>query len=142
MLNMTMGIKVDEEHHIDMPVIICDSTYFKLLGMEIEEDRVLPGPFMRMDEGFEGAEDMGGYTVRSTDIDLGGHMNNAAYVRAIAGAFSTDEWKKMDPRELEIAYRSPCFEGETLRLQRRGTADGLELRLSRQGKTIALARII
>ena len=38
MLNMTMGIKVDEEHHIDMPVIICDSTYFKLLGMEIEED--------------------------------------------------------------------------------------------------------
>ena len=111
-------------------------------GMEIEEDRVLPGPFMRMDEGFEGAEDMGGYTVRSTDIDLGGHMNNAAYVRAIAGAFSTDEWKKMDPRELEIAYRSPCFEGETLRLQRRGTADGLELRLSREGKTIALAKII
>ena len=38
MMNMTMGIKVDEEHHIDMPTIICDSTYFKLLGLEIEED--------------------------------------------------------------------------------------------------------
>ena len=36
--NMTMGIKVDEEHHLDMPVIICDSTYFKLLGLEVEED--------------------------------------------------------------------------------------------------------
>ena len=38
MINMTMGIKVDEEHRVDMPVIICDSTYFKLLGLEVEED--------------------------------------------------------------------------------------------------------
>ena len=38
MINMTMGIKVDEEHHVDMPVIICDSTYFQLLGLEVEED--------------------------------------------------------------------------------------------------------
>ena len=38
LINMTMGIKVDEEHHVDMPVILCDSTYFKLLGLEVEED--------------------------------------------------------------------------------------------------------
>ena len=38
MINMTMGIKVDEEHHVDMPVILCDSTYFQLLGLEVEED--------------------------------------------------------------------------------------------------------
>ena len=38
MINMTMGIKVDEEHHVDMPVIVCDSTYFQLLGLEVEED--------------------------------------------------------------------------------------------------------
>ena len=38
LINMTMGIKVDEEHRVDMPVIICDSTYFKLLGLEVEED--------------------------------------------------------------------------------------------------------
>ena len=38
LINMTMGIKVDEEHHVDMPVIICDSIYFKLLGLEVEED--------------------------------------------------------------------------------------------------------
>ena len=38
MLNMNMSMKVDEEHRVDMPVIICDSTYFKLLGLEIEED--------------------------------------------------------------------------------------------------------
>ena len=38
LINMTMGVKVDEDHHVDMPVIICDSTYFKLLGLEVEED--------------------------------------------------------------------------------------------------------
>ena len=38
LINMTMGVKVDEEHRVDMPVILCDSTYFKLLGLEVEED--------------------------------------------------------------------------------------------------------
>ena len=38
LINMTMGVKVDEEHRVDMPVIICDSTHFKLLGLEEEED--------------------------------------------------------------------------------------------------------
>ena len=38
LINMTMGVKVDEEHHVDMPVILCDSTYFQLLGLEVEED--------------------------------------------------------------------------------------------------------
>ncbi len=38
MINMGMGIKVDEEHSVDMPVIVCDSTYFQLLGLEVEED--------------------------------------------------------------------------------------------------------
>ena len=38
LINMTVGVKVDEEHHVDMPVILCDSTYFQLLGLEVEED--------------------------------------------------------------------------------------------------------
>ncbi len=38
LINMTVGVKVDEEHHVNMPVILCDSTYFQLLGLEVEED--------------------------------------------------------------------------------------------------------
>ena len=34
----TLGIKADEEHNVNMPVILCDTSYFKLLGMEIKED--------------------------------------------------------------------------------------------------------
>jgi len=34
----TLGIQSDKEHHVDMPVILSDTTYFRLLGMEIKED--------------------------------------------------------------------------------------------------------
>ena len=38
LISVTMGVKVDEEQHVDMPIILCDSTYFNLLGLEVEED--------------------------------------------------------------------------------------------------------
>ena len=110
-------------------------------GLELLPDRVLPEPFLRMADDFSGAEDLGTYLVRSTDIDIGGHMNNAAYVRAIAGMFSTEAWRALAVREMEMAYRTPCYEGDALLLQRRRCEDTTELRLSRDGKTIALAQL-
>ena len=110
-------------------------------GLELLEDRVLPEPFMRMTDDFDGAQTLGTYTVRSTDIDLGGHMNNAAYIRAIAGMFSSRDWQALDIREMEASFRTPCFEGESLLVQRRDTAEGVDIRLSREGKTVLLARI-
>ena len=110
-------------------------------GLDLVEDRVLPGPYMKLTDDFAEAETFGSYTVRSTDIDVGGHMNNAAYVRAIAGAFTADAWRAMNIREMEVSFRTPCFEGETLKFQRRQGDAGLELRLSREDRTVALARI-
>lgn len=130
---MIMNLKTNRLHPVD-GVFPGD--------LEILEDKVLPEPFTRVTDDFDGADSLGSYTVRSTDIDLGGHMNNAAYVRAIAGAFSSKEWQAMDIREMEVAFRSPCFEGETLEIQRRTTDAGTDVRLSRDGKTIVLARII
>ena len=109
--------------------------------LELLEDRVLPGPFMRMSDDFTDLDDFGSYTVRSTDIDLGGHMNNAAYVRAIAGAFSASAWQEMDIHEMEVAFRAQCYEGSVLRIQRRAGEAGTEVRLSCDGKTVVLARI-
>ncbi|MBO4916021.1 MAG: hypothetical protein J5449_12545 [Oscillospiraceae bacterium] len=98
-------------------------------------------PFTRMTD--EPLEDFAQYTVRSTDIDLGSHMNNAAYVRALAGAFSCEQWQGMDIRELEIAYRAPCFEGDTLIWQKKDNEAETSLRAAMEnGKTIALARIV
>ena len=80
------------------------------------------------------------YRVRSTDIDLGGHMNNAAYPRALFGAFSGEELAAKSIRSVDLIYRAPCFEGEKLALTRREGDGVLDLRLSVGEETRALAR--
>lgn len=102
----------------------------------------LPEPFHRFPGGFEGAEDLGTYTVCSTDIDMGRHMNNAAYVRMFAGRFTTAQREAAPVTECEIHYRTACYEGDVLRLQKRRTEDALELRaLTDSGETVVLARV-
>ncbi|MCR5826086.1 MAG: hypothetical protein K6G54_05950 [Oscillospiraceae bacterium] len=98
-------------------------------------------PFTRSRD--EALEPFARYTVRSTDIDLGGHMNNAAYLHALAGLFSCADWQGMHIRELEIAYRSSCYEGDVLVWQKREHGDTIDLRAALDdGSTIALGHII
>ena len=68
-------------------------------------------------------------------------MNNVAYVRALAGTFSTGEWDALDVGELEIHFKAACFEGEELAFQRRERDGALEVRLSAGEKTAVLVRI-
>ena len=51
-----MGIQVDEEHHVDMPMILCDSTYFRLMRLEIQEDfgHPLVNSFWMSESAFRG----------------------------------------------------------------------------------------
>ena len=106
-----------------------------------QPDTVWEEPFTRMKD--EPLDEFAHYTVRSTDIDLGGHMNNAAYLRALAGLFPGKDWQGMNIRELEIAFRSPCYEGNTLIWQKRENGNELSLRAALpDGKTIVLARIL
>ena len=72
-------------------------------------------PFARISRKFEGAEPLGEYTIRSVDIDRGGHMNNVNYVRAMLGCFSSDEIEDMGIRELDMQFLQQCYEGETIR---------------------------
>lgn len=100
------------------------------------------GPFVRMRDAFDEAESAR-CLVRSTDIDLGGHMNNAAYVRALMGTFSSEERRALDIREMEVCFRAPCYEGETLSVRRRRTGAGTEIAMFRpEGKPALLARIL
>lgn len=72
-----------------------------------------------IDPDFTGAETFGAYTVRSVDIDLGSHMDNVAYVYALMGLFSCSDLKKYAFNDVDIVYRKPCYEGQTLTASRR-----------------------
>lgn len=110
--------------------------------LEPEIPPVWDDPFSRIAEDFSGASRLADYTVVSTDIDIGGHMNNAAYIRALAGLFSTEAWNAMEIREMEVVYRAPCFAGSVIATERREIPGGMELRMSAEGKTVLLARIL
>ena len=111
-------------------------------GMVFCAETCCPEPFHRFRDGFD-APPFAAYTVRSTDIDMGGHMNNVAYVRMLCGLFSVAEWNAMDPKEVEVHYRAQAHEGDTLLLQKRAAEDGaIELRAAPEdGATVLLARI-
>lgn len=98
-------------------------------------------PFARIPDNFYDCEPFSAYTVRSTDIDVGGHMNNAAYLRAIFGAFSCEALRSLQIGRIDVAFRSPCYEGDRLLLQQKQTDAGLDLRIVNGDAVALLARI-
>lgn len=100
-----------------------------------------PEPFSRLEDEFLPGEKLCDYRVSSVDIDVGGHMNNAAYVRALMSAFTKAELAQMDISCAEVIFRAPCFEGDVLDIFRRRTPGGYALRMSREGETVILAEI-
>ncbi len=110
-------------------------------ALEFSEQAVLPEPFLRIDPDFSCAEDFGEYTVRSTDVDLGMHMNNSAYVHALFGLFSLKELNGMDIYEVEVAFRSPAFEGQTIRYKKRISNGYIDISGCVEDKNVFLARI-
>lgn len=100
------------------------------------------GAYARIPDDFSQCPEIGRYTVRSTDIDLGQHMNNAAYVHAIFGAFSCQERAGMSIREMDVLFRAPCYEGDLLSIRRREAPDGPEIGILREdGSTAVAAKI-
>ena len=97
--------------------------------------------FARIPPRTEDFRPCGEVRVRSTDIDVGGHMNNAAYLQAVFGALSSEEIAARQIRTVDAIFRASCFEGEPLEVQRRELDGCLDLRLCREGESIFLARL-
>ena len=114
-----------------------------LFPVDLPFDRgaALSESFARIPDRFEDAEPFAVYRLRSTDIDVGGHMNNAAYLRALFGAFSNRELEALDIRSVDAVFRASCFEGEELAFARRRRDGADEVRISRGEDTILLARL-
>lgn len=111
-------------------------------GLELAAEGAYSGAFARIKPDFSDGEELGTYRVRSTDIDLGGHMNNVAYLRAMLGVLSGKELEKLPQGEIDIAFRTSCFEGDTLAIRRRTTETGWELAaLLPDGKPAVLMKL-
>lgn len=82
------------------------------------------------------------HTVRSTDIDMGRHMNNVAYVRLLLDCFSASVLAGGEIASMEIHYAAPCFEGEELSVlcRREGSICRMAVRKP-DGKTTVLAAV-
>jgi len=106
------------------------------------DDTVCDEAFTRIGEDFSDSVCLGTYTVKSTDIDLGRHMNNAAYVKALFGFFTTGQLAKMDITDIEVTFKNACFEGEELQVYRRDANDGCEIGfIKADGKSAFLAKL-
>lgn len=106
-------------------------------NMEHCEEKACDIPFARIKEDFTDCENIGSYTVRSTDIDIGQHMNNVAYIRALFGAFTCKELAELNITDVDIAFRHQCYEGEALTLLKRYAENGLEIGFIKQDGTTA-----
>ena len=137
-------------------VLVCGKTEWAVINTEtraitpmaevfpplsFDRPTACPAPFARVPDRFEGIEPFAEYRVRSTDIDVGGHMHNAFYPRALFGAFSTEDVRAMDISEIDISFRAPCFEGETLAFYKKENGGALDLRAARGDETVLLVRI-
>lgn len=111
-------------------------------GLEHLEDTVCSEPFRRMGTDFSDCEEILSYTITSRDIDVSCHMNNVAYIRAVLSAFSCKEIEDMNISEIEIAYRTQCYEGETLSIRKRDIENGMEIGIIKEdGKAAAVLSI-
>ncbi|MCR5842433.1 MAG: hypothetical protein K6G66_00610 [Oscillospiraceae bacterium] len=110
-------------------------------GLTYERGSAIGESYVRVPDRFAETDAFAEYTVRSVDIDIGGHMNNAAYPRALFGAFPSGELKARNIRCVDLLFRAPCFEGDLLTLYKKESEGILDLRMARGEETVLLARL-
>lgn len=102
-------------------------------GLAYDRPSACPEGFARVRDRFDDADRYAMYTVRSTDIDVGHHMNNVKYVQALLGTFSNEELKEMAPKSFDVIFRNSVYEADELVFYRQpGAEGGLDLRVARE----------
>ena len=57
-------------------------------------------------------------TVRYSDIDVNGHLNNAKYLDFIMDSFTLEEHKGFDVKSIEMSYSNEALPGDTINIYR------------------------
>ncbi len=93
--------------------------------------------YAKISDDFSDAQVLCEYVVKSTDIDMGQHMNNTAYVRALFSMFSCKELEEHPVSEIDITYKNQCYEGETLTIKKRVCDDATEYGMIKSDLSVA-----
>lgn len=111
-------------------------------GLDFSRPSSCPEGFTRVKDHFEAADKYAEYTVRSTDIDIGHHMNNAKYVQALLGTFSNAELRELDPKTFDVIFRNSVYEGDVLDFYKQpGTDGGLDIKVASGDMTALLVHM-
>lgn len=106
------------------------------------EEDCCPQDFSIIDKDFSAALTIGSHTVKSGDIDLGGHNNNVAYVHGLFNCFTTKQLNEMKIRHLEINFLNQSFEGEKLTYLMKENENGKDIEaIKEDGRIAILAKI-
>ncbi|MBQ8470025.1 MAG: hypothetical protein IJ720_04940 [Clostridia bacterium] len=111
-------------------------------GLDYSRPSSCPEGFSRVKDHFEAAHKYAEYTVRSTDIDIGHHMNNAKYVQALLGTFSNEELRELDPKTFDVIFRNSVYEGDALEFYKQpGTEGGIDIKVAAGDMTALLVHM-
>ncbi len=105
-------------------------------------DTVLDEPWQKISDDFSSFDKEVLYKVKSTDIDLSNHMNNVAYVRALLSAFTTSQLANADIKQVELNYKSQCFEGDELSIRIKKSEDGFIARFVKENTVAVTVSVI
>lgn len=112
-------------------------------GFEFCSELVIPEPFERMNDMCAECTLFATHRVTAADLDFGGHMNNAAYIRALMSSFSSEEWQSLNITDIEIAYKNQCYEGDVIELRRKTVDKTTYITMGgSDGKISALIKIL
>lgn len=92
--------------------------------IEFLPEEVTVSKFSRFHNEPAETDEVFSHKVVFSDVDLGQHMNNCAYVRAMFDTIELPEYKKLTPAEMEICFRAPSLPGETVSIRRRKEENG------------------
>jgi acyl-ACP thioesterase len=120
----TLWLVLDLERRrpVRLPAQVADRLHEHELGSEPRTfgELTVPDPAQR---------DLG-FTVRRSDLDLAGHVNNTSYVEWAIEAVPDEVWSTANLMELEIHFLSECHHGQSVvsRSQLIDRADDTEVR--------------
>ena len=113
-----------------MKLVPIDDVYPE--GLDYSRPSACPEGFTRIRDRFDASDRFAEYTVRSTDIDVGHHMNNAKYVQALLGTFSNEELREMRPKSFDVLFRNSVYEGDVLAFYKQPAETGFDIRVARE----------